>query len=133
MAGRNLEVRSTTREEMIDVTDSVRSAIRAAGVKSGLVCVFSPHTTAGLTVQENADPDVKTDLLGHLGKLVPLVSGWRHGEGNSDAHIKTSLVGNSVTLIVEDGELLLGHWQAVFFCEFDGPRQRRLNVQVVGS
>lgn len=127
-----LDVRSATREEMIDITSQVRGAIRRAGVTSGLCCVFCPHTTAGLTIQENSDPDVKSDMLGHLAKVIPQ-PGFKHGEGNADAHIKSSLVGASVTVIVEDGKPLLGVWQAVFFCEFDGPRDRQVHIRVLGT
>lgn len=126
-----IELRSTTRVEMIDVTSLVRAAIKKSGVTSGLAALHCPHTTAGLTIQENADPDVKSDLLGHLGKLVPENGGFRHGEGNSDAHIKSSVVGATLTVIVDAGRPLLGTWQAIFFCEFDGPRQRKLHVKVI--
>jgi secondary thiamine-phosphate synthase enzyme len=125
---KTLSVRSREREQLIDVTAQVRQAI--AGVADGLVCVFSPHTTAAITVQENSDPDVVTDFLGHLGKLIPQ-PGFRHGEGNADAHIKCSLVGPSVTLIIDQGELVLGRWQAIFFCEFDGPRERKIHVKLL--
>jgi secondary thiamine-phosphate synthase enzyme len=126
-----LDVRSATREEMIDITATVRAAIRRSGVTSGLCCIFCPHTTAGLTIQENADPDVKSDMVGHLGRMVPRDGGFRHSEGNADAHIKSSVIGASVTLIVEDGRPVLGTWQAIFFCEFDGPRERRVQVRVI--
>ncbi len=128
-----LDVRSATREEMIDITAQVRAAIRRAGVTSGLCCVYCPHTTAGITIQENSDPDVKADLIRHLAAMIPKDAGFRHGEGNADAHIKSSVVGASETIIVEDGKPLLGHWQAVFFCEFDGPRERRVHVRVLGA
>jgi secondary thiamine-phosphate synthase enzyme len=126
-----IDVKSGTREEMIDITAQVRAAIRRAGITSGICCVYCPHTTAGVTIQENADPDVKSDMVGHLARVVPRSAPFRHGEGNSDAHIKSSLIGATVTVIVEDGKPLLGHWQAVFFCEFDGPRARSVRVKVV--
>jgi len=126
-----LEIRTTTREELVDVTALVRSAIKRAGIERGMAVVFCPHTTAGVTVQENSDPTVKSDMLAHLRKLVPKDAGFAHAEDNSDAHIKCSLVGVSTTLIVEGGRPQLGHWQAVFFCEFDGPRDRRLLVRVI--
>jgi secondary thiamine-phosphate synthase enzyme len=128
-----LDVRSATREEMIDITGPVRAAVKRAGVTSGLCCVYSPHTTAGIAIQENADPDVRSDMVRHLAAVVPKDAGFRHGEGNADAHIKASLIGPSVTIIVEDGKLLLGHWQAIYFCEFDGPRERRVQVKVLGT
>jgi len=126
-----IEIRTTTREEMVDVTALIRSAIKRCGVDHGLAVVYCPHTTAGLTVQENSDPTVKSDMLAHLRKLVPKDAGFAHAEDNSDAHIKCSLVGVSTTLIVEGARPQLGHWQAVFFCEFDGPRDRRLLVRVI--
>jgi secondary thiamine-phosphate synthase enzyme len=126
-----IEVRSATREEMIDVTGPVRAAIRKSGAASGLAVVFCPHTTAGVTIQENADPDVKSDMLKHLARMIPKEAGFKHGEGNADAHIKSSVVGASVTVIVAEGKPVLGTWQAIFFCEFDGPRERKLHVRVV--
>jgi secondary thiamine-phosphate synthase enzyme len=128
---RKIEVRSRSREEMIDVTDEVRRAVAESGVRDGLCCVFSPHTTAGVTIQENSDPDVRSDMLGHLAQLVPQSPKFRHSEGNADAHIKTSVVGPSSALIVEGGKILLGAWQAVYLCEFDGPRSRNLWIQTV--
>ena len=104
---------------------------RRRGVSSGVVVVTSPHTTAGILVNENADPDVATDLIAGLARLVPEHGGWRHVEGNSDAHLKTALVGTSAMLPIEDGRLALGTWQAVYFAEFDGPRSRRLHVSVL--
>jgi|SRR5689334_15248393 secondary thiamine-phosphate synthase enzyme len=126
-----IEIRTTTREEMVDVTALVRGAIKRAGIERGLAVVYCPHTTAGVTVQENSDPTVKSDMLNHLRKLVPKDAGFAHAEDNSDAHIKCSLVGVSTTLIVDGSKPQLGHWQAVFFCEFDGPRDRRLMVRVI--
>ena len=128
-----IDVRSATREEMIDITGPVRAAIKKTGVSSGLAVVFCPHTTAGVTIQENADPDVKSDMVKHLGRVVPKDAGFKHGEGNSDAHIKASLIGASVTVIVGEGKPILGTWQAIFFCEFDGPRERRVQVRVLGG
>lgn len=126
-----IDVRTTTREEMVDVTALVRAAIRKAGLKDGLVCVFCPHTTAGVTIQENSDPTVKSDMVAHMARLVPKDAGFQHSEDNSDAHIKASLIGSAVTLIVDGGRPLLGHWQALFLCEFDGPRERRIVVKAV--
>ena len=128
-----LEIKTTTRTETVDITSLVRGAVKKAGVQQGLCCVFVPHTTAGVTIQENADPTVKSDLLGHLTKLIPQDAGFAHSEDNSDSHIKSSLVGASTTILVENGKLLLGHWQAIFFCEFDGPRDRRVHVKVVAG
>jgi secondary thiamine-phosphate synthase enzyme len=128
-----LDVKTTTRTEMIDITTLVRAAIRRSGVDDGIACVFCPHTTAAVTIQENTDPSVKRDMVGHLGKLVPRDAGFEHAVDNSDAHIKSSVVGASLTLIVEGGKPVLGPWQAVFFCEYDGPRSRRVLVRVVAG
>lgn len=126
------EVRTHKRSQFVDITPDVRDAVRASGVKRGTVTVYCPHTTAAVTVNENADPDVVHDMLLYLDRTVPHVQeGFRHSEGNSDSHIKASLVGPSVTLIIDDGELVLGIWQGVYFCEFDGPRTRKVHVQVV--
>jgi secondary thiamine-phosphate synthase enzyme len=120
--------------QLIDVTSEVNKAVRGSGVKNGYVICFVPHTTAGLTIQENADPDVIHDLLWKLEDLIPNREGaYQHGEGNSDAHIKTSLVGSSETVLIEDGRLVLGTWQGIYFCEFDGPRQRKLMIQCFGN
>jgi secondary thiamine-phosphate synthase enzyme len=129
----SLSIKTSAREEIVNITDQVQRAVAASGVKSGIVLVYSPHTTAGITIQENADPDVRADILAHLRELVPHSPKFRHREGNSDAHIKSALVGASQAIPVVDGRLLLGTWQAIFFCEFDGPRSRRVQVQVVGN
>jgi secondary thiamine-phosphate synthase enzyme len=128
-----IEVRSTAREEMIEVTEPIRGAVARAGVKDGVVYVYCTHTTAGVTVQENADPDVRSDMLAHLARAVPQDPRFRHSEGNADAHIKSSLIGVTVTLLIERGQLLVGRWQGVYFCEFDGPRTRTLRVKVVAG
>lgn len=128
-----IDVRSRARGELIDVTAEVQRAIAASGITDGIAVVFNPHTTAGVTVQENTDPALRADVLGHLAKLVPQDPAFGHDEGNADAHLKASLVGSSVTLIVAGGRARLGTWQAVYFCEFDGPRSRRLDVQVIGA
>ena len=128
-----LTVRTARREEMIDITSLVRAAVRRSGIEQGMVHVYCPHTTAGITIQENADPDVRTDLLTHLARLMPQDAGFRHSEGNADAHIKSSLVGVSQAVPLDRGNLVLGTWQAVFFCEFDGPRSRRVLVKVVAG
>jgi secondary thiamine-phosphate synthase enzyme len=130
----SLEVPTGAAQELVEITDRVRGAVRAAGIRSGLVTVYVPHTTAGVTIQENADPDVARDFLLALSNAVPAKPAhgvYRHAEGNSDAHVKASLVGSSATVIVEDGELVLGTWQGIFLCEFDGPRRRTVHVAVV--
>lgn len=127
-------VETHKRCEMVDVTARVQEAVRNAGVKSGYVICYVPHTTAGVTIQENADPDVVHDFLWKLGQLIPEDdSGFRHGEGNSDAHIKASLTGLSQTILVENGRLVLGTWQGIYFCEYDGPRQRQMMVKCVAG
>jgi secondary thiamine-phosphate synthase enzyme len=127
------ELKTTARNQLVEITDQVRDALAASGVKSGLCVVYCPHTTAAITVNENADPDVVHDMLLYLNKTIPQhQAGFRHGEGNSDSHIKASLVGPSVTLIVDQGDIVLGRWQGVYFCEFDGPRTRSVHVQVIG-
>jgi secondary thiamine-phosphate synthase enzyme len=122
------------RTEFVEITAEVRATIRASGLKSGICVVYCPHTTAGITVQENADPDVVRDMQLWLNHHIPKdVPGFHHAEGNSDSHIKSSLIGTSVTIIVEGGDLVLGTWQGVYFCEFDGPRTRTVQVQIIGS
>lgn len=125
-------VKTSSRSQMIDVTDRVCRLVSGAQVLEGMVIVFVPHTTAAVTINENADPDVKSDMLQKLEALAPKHEPYyRHGEGNSDSHVKTSLVGNSVLVLIEDGRLVLGTWQGIYFCEFDGPRSRQMHVKVV--
>ncbi|MBR2739896.1 MAG: secondary thiamine-phosphate synthase enzyme YjbQ [Oscillospiraceae bacterium] len=125
-----LELTTSSRSQMLNITDSVRQAVRGSGVTDGTVTVFVPHTTAGVTINENADPDVVRDILYELDKIVPWEDGYRHYEGNSATHIKASMMGSSVTVILENGKLLLGTWQGIYFCEFDGPRTRHFLVKV---
>jgi secondary thiamine-phosphate synthase enzyme len=127
-------VRTQRRNELVEITDSVRQSLRRGGLRDGIGVVYCPHTTAAITINENADPDVLHDMLLWLERAVPHVQpGFRHGEGNSDSHIKASLVGSSATVLVSDGDLVLGTWQGVFLCEFDGPRTRTVQVQWVGQ
>lgn len=129
-----LEVSSRRRQEMLDITSQVQEVVQRSNLQRGFCVVFCPHTTAALTIQEHADPDVAHDILLWLDRLVPQrMEGFRHQEGNSDAHIKSALVGSSVTLLFEQGQLHLGTWQGVFFCEFDGPRRRKVWVQLTGQ
>jgi secondary thiamine-phosphate synthase enzyme len=128
---RQFSVRTSSRSEMVDITSGVAAIVSEGKIKSGLCCVFAPHTTAGITINENADPDVPKDILAALSRLVPAVDNYRHREGNADAHIKASLMGASVTVIIEEGGLVLGIWQSIFFCEFDGPRTRKVFVKLV--
>jgi len=125
-------VRTAKRSEMIDVTDRVAAIVSKLGVKEGMAIVSVPHTTAACTINENADPDVRHDMLRKLEELIPKREGYyRHNEGNSDSHVKSSLVGTTVTVLIESGELLLGTWQGIYFCEFDGPRDRTMHVKIV--
>jgi len=116
------------RTEMINITPEVQKLVNRSGLRQGLVTVFIPHTTAAVTINENADPDVVRDILYEIDKIIPLSDGYRHFEGNSAAHIKSSFVGASETVIFENGRLQLGRWQGLFFCEFDGPRRRTVWV-----
>jgi secondary thiamine-phosphate synthase enzyme len=127
-----IKVRSHEREEMVEFTDEVRRVLAESGARDGLCALFVRHTTAGLTVNENADPDVPRDILHHLRALIPQHgAGFRHAEENSDAHLKASLVGPSLTIPFSDGELLLGRWQGIFLCEFDGGREREVILQII--
>jgi secondary thiamine-phosphate synthase enzyme len=128
-----IDVNSRRRTEMIDVTAEVRGAVRQSGIRSGIAVLFVPHTTAAVTINENADPDVVRDMDMEMNKIVPFNDGYRHGEGNSAAHIKSTLVGASETLLIEDGEPVLGTWQGIYFCEFDGPRRRKLHLKVTAG
>ncbi len=127
----SIQVRSRSRNQFVDITAAVRAAIKNTGIQEGLAVVYVTHTTAGITINEAADPSVVEDIMKKLSDLVPRSEGYRHMEGNSDAHIKASLMGSSVTLIVSGGAPILGTWQGVFFCEFDGPRTRTVRVMVV--
>jgi secondary thiamine-phosphate synthase enzyme len=124
-------VTTHARSEMIDVTARVQKIVAKQNVTDGYVIVYVPHTTAAVTINENADPDVKADMLKKLETLIPKREPYyEHAEGNSDSHVKTSLVGNSATVLIENGKLVLGRWQGIYFCEFDGPREREMYVKV---
>lgn len=129
-----LEVRTSRREELVDITASVREAVRRTGVEEGVAHLWSFHTTCGLTVNEGADPDVARDIAWKLAEMVPQDEpSYRHAEGNSDSHVKTSMVNPGAALLVSNGDVVLGTWQAVFLAEFDGPRKRKVGVQVVSA
>lgn len=125
------QVRTSARTEFINVSRPVQEAVKKAGVENGICIIFVPHTTAGVTINENADPSVVQDMIMELNKIVPFQDPYRHREGNSPAHIKASLVGSSQIVFVESGKLVLGTWQGIFFCEFDGPRNREVHVKVI--
>lgn len=126
-------VQTSCRVEFLDITGHVQRCIQESGIKDGICIVYVPHTTAGITVNENADPSVRADIIKELNKVIPFEDGYSHLEGNAAAHIKASLVGASETFIVRDGRLVLGTWQGIYFCEFDGPRRRRVYLKVMGG
>lgn len=128
---KEIRVRTNARVEMIDITTSVQAAVSEKNVRSGYCLVFTPHTTAAVTINENADPDVPHDIITALEKAIPQNAPYRHSEGNSPAHVKSSLVGASETVLIENGRLVLGTWQSIFFCEFDGPRTRRVFIKTI--
>ena len=125
-----LSARTSSRTQFVDMTREVQDAVKSSGVTDGICTVFVPHTTAGITINENADPDVTRDIIDTLNKLVPESAHYRHAEGNADSHVKASMMGFSVDVFVENGRLVLGTWQAIYLCEFDGPRNRQVYVRV---
>ena len=118
---------------MVEITNDIRQVIREQGWLDGALTVYIPHTTAGVTIQENADPDVVRDMLMEVEKIVPFEDGYLHAEGNSAAHIKSSFFGSSIAVLIENGEPLLGTWQGIYFCEFDGPRNRKVWLKMIGD
>jgi secondary thiamine-phosphate synthase enzyme len=128
-----LSIRTQQRTQVDDITTGVQNSVSKSGIRNGIVTVCSLHTTAGMTINENADPDVARDILWKLSQLAPPGDAYHHAEGNSDSHVKASLVGPSVQVPISDGRLVLGTWQSIYFCEFDGPRNRRLSVTALGE
>jgi len=126
-----ISVRSRSKTELIDITDQIQQAVDSADIIDGLCMLYVPHTTAAVTINENADPTVKSDILMVLNQMVPWEAGYRHLEGNSPAHVKSTLVGASELVAVENRRLVLGTWQGIFFCEFDGPRNRKLHITFI--
>lgn len=126
-------IHTKSRSEFKDITDWVRKEVRASGIREGICVVYVPHTTAAVTINESADPSVVEDIIFQMEKIVPWTANYRHSEGNSAAHIKASLFGSSVAIIISDGDIVLGTWQGVFFCEFDGPRSRKVLLKMVPS
>ena len=125
----SFEVQTRQRSDFIDITERVRERLRAKGLRDGACLVYVPHTTAGITINEDADPDVRRDLQAQLARIAPQEGLYRHAEGNADAHVKSSLVGAGQLIPIEGGELALGRWQGIYLCEFDGPRTRRVYLQ----
>lgn len=126
-----LSIKSSKRNELIEITAQIKKAIESCGINDGVCVVFCPHTTAGLTINEAHDPSVKDDIIFGLNKISPDCKEYRHSEGNSDAHVKASLMGSSLNLIIKDGNIKLGQWQGIYFTEFDGPRSREIWIQVI--
>lgn len=126
-----INIKTFQRIDFIDITHEIEKQVRQSGIKEGLCCLFVPHTTAGLTVNENCDPAVKNDIRLKINDLIPYKDSYTHSEGNSDAHIKSTLFGPSLTLIISGSKLVLGTWQGIYFCEFDGPRNRNLFVKIL--
>lgn len=130
---KTVQIQTGARTEFIDVTGEVQDVVRQSKARDGICYLFVPHTTAAITINENADPAVHQDIVMELNKIIPFDDRYQHSEGNSAAHIKASIIGSSETIFVEAGTLLLGKWQGIYFCEFDGPRRRRLHVKVIAS
>ncbi len=126
-----INIRTAKRIDLIDITEEIQNIVIKSKVKAGICFLFCPHTTAGLTINENADPQVKQDIINTLNKLVPENAGYSHTEGNADSHIKSSLFGSSLTIFIEDGQLAFGTWQGIYFCEGDGPRSRQVWVKII--
>lgn len=127
---RYINVKSRTRTEFIDITERIQEVIKEEGVKEGICYIYVPHTTAGITINEGADPSVQRDIVSALNRLIPFEGDYHHREGNADAHIKSTIVGVSQYIMIEQGKLSLGTWQAIYFCEFDGPRHRRVHLKI---
>ena len=130
---RYINVRSSQRSEFIDITEKINEVLKEAGIVSGICYVYVPHTTAAVTINEGADPSVHRDIQNALTRLVPQEMNYSHREGNADAHIKSSIIGTSQLVIIDEGRLVLGTWQAVYFCEFDGPRHRRVTLKLIAD
>ncbi|RPH92991.1 MAG: YjbQ family protein [Calditrichaeota bacterium] len=133
MKTKQIKLQSTHKVQFINIDHEIHQAVRASGVVDGICVIFVPHTTAGVTINENADPDVVRDMVMELNKIVPFSDGYHHSEGNSAAHIKSSIISCSLSLIIEGGQPLFGTWQSVYFCEFDGPRTRSLLIKIVAD
>ncbi len=130
---KTINIRTKAKNEFVDITQDIHDTVSESNVKTGMCYVYAPHTTAGITINEGADPSVIKDIQATLNRLVPVDSNYSHAEGNSDAHIKSLLTGLSEVIVIDNGRLILGAWQSIFFCEFDGPRNRRVIVKIIGD
>jgi len=130
---KTIDIRTSHEQEFINITSEIRKAVKESGIINGEVIIYVPHTTAAVTINESADPDVVRDIIATLNRLVPVHGDYHHSEGNSHAHVKSSILGCSSYVIIKDGELVLGTWQGIFFCEFDGPRSRRVHLNITGK
>jgi len=130
---KKLDVKTPEREILLDITGKIKNLVKESKILEGTCCIFVPHTTAGITINENADPSVKKDIIQHLKKLIPKNANFSHMEGNSDAHVKSTLTGPSLTLLIHESKLILGTWQGIMFAEYDGPRNRKVYVQIQGE
>lgn len=128
---KTINLKTSERVEFVEITGEIEKIIDSSGISEGIVCLFVPHTTAALTLNENADPSVKYDIKNKLERLIPRNDNYTHGEGNSDAHLKAGIFGSSLTIIISGGNLVLGTWQGIYFCEFDGPRNRKLYIRII--
>ena len=128
-----ISVKTHSRTELVDITPEVHNAVKKSGLKDGIICVYAPHTTAAVTINENADPSVQRDVLKEVNKIIPFDDNYSHTEGNAAGHIKSSVIGPSEMIIVENGKIVLGTWQGIYFCEFDGPRTRKVFVKAVST
>ncbi len=128
-----LQVRTNEKTQLLDITSQVQEVVKNSGVQSGICQIFIPHTTAGVTINENADPSVKRDMLMELNKVIPFDDNYHHSEGNSAAHIKSTLAGPSLSIIIDQGRIMLGTWQGIYFCEFDGPRSRGVWIKIIAD
>lgn len=128
---KSINVKTSSREEFVDIRAEVEKVVKDSGIKNGVCYLYVPHTTAGITINEGADPSVKKDIINTLKKIAPYGADYSHMEGNADSHVKTTLVGSSVNIFIEGGRLILGQWQSIFFCEFDGPRTRKVYIKII--
>lgn len=128
-----IEISTKSRQQLMEITSMIEECVRKRGIRNGVCFIYVPHTTAGITVNENADPSVARDIINTLNRLIPVDGDYTHLEGNAHAHVKASIIGHNAILLIENGELVLGTWQGVFFCELDGPRRRRIMVKILGE